>query len=92
MFITIDNKNEIIKRCKKDFKDVYENLLYMKWNEHQQKMVLSSFIDDWLVDPDMRTYDKLDFLPMQKAPDNVYNTFTGYEAEKVELIKSYISC
>ena len=85
MFITIDNKNEILKRCKKDFKDVYENLLYMKWNEHQQKMVLSSFIDDWLVDPDMRTYDKLDFLPMQKAPDNVYNTFTDYEAANKKL-------
>ena len=27
----------------------------------------------------MRTYDQIDFLPMQEAPSNIYNTFTGYK-------------
>jgi hypothetical protein len=27
---------------------------------------------------------------MQQAPKNVYNTFTGYEAENIELIKTDI--
>ena len=75
---------------KKDFKDVYENLLYMKYNEFYNKMINSSFIDDWLTDPEMRTYEYIDFLPMQQAPNNVYNTFTGYQAEKIELIKTDI--
>jgi hypothetical protein len=38
----------------------------------------------------MRNYDKIDFLPMQQAPSNIYNTFKGYEAEKTELIKTDI--
>ena len=49
---------------------------------------MSSFIDYWLTDPDMRTYYKLDFLPMQRTPENVYNTLTGYEVDKKESIKN----
>ena len=90
MYITIGEKEEIIKRNRKDFKDVYENLVYLKWNEWHNKFIMSSFIDDWLTDPDMRTYYKLDFLPMQRTPENVYNTFTGYEVDKKELIKTDI--
>ncbi len=30
----------------------------------------------------MRTYDRIDFLPMQTPPENIFNTFTGYEALK----------
>ena len=62
-----------------------KNLRYMKWNESHNKFMLSSFVDDWLQDEKMRTYDKLDFLPMQKAPKNVYNTFTGSEADTKKL-------
>jgi hypothetical protein len=46
-----------------------------------------SFIKDWFKDANIRTYNKIDFLPMQTAPDNVYNTFTGYEAQKLEPIE-----
>jgi hypothetical protein len=35
----------------------------------------------------MRTYDYIDFLPMQEAPSNVYNTFTGYAASKLPIIE-----
>ena len=90
MFATIKNNNELILRTKKDFKDVYENLLYMKYNEFYNKMMNSSFIDDWLTDPKMRTYDKLDFLPMQQTPDNIYNTFNGYAAELKNIKKENI--
>lgn len=85
MFVTIDKTNNIILRTKKDFKDVYENLVYLKFNNFQQKMILTSFVDDWLTDSEMRTYDKLDFLPMQTAPANIYNTFNGYAGDKKEL-------
>ena len=85
MFVTIGENDDIILRSKKEFKDVYENLNYFKWSDYYKKMVQSSFIDDWLKDADMRTYYKLDFLPRQEVPDNVYNTFTGFEAEKKEL-------
>lgn len=89
MFITIDKKNKIIIRNKKDFKDVYENLLYEKIIDNE--LVNTSFIKDWLKDPIMRTYYNLDFLPNNKnIPDDVYNTFDKYEVEKTELIKNDI--
>ena len=89
-FATIKSNNELALRTKRDFKDVYENLQYLKWNEFHNRMMDSSFIDDWLTDAEMRTYDKIDFLPMQQAPSNIFNTFKGYEAEKIELIKTDI--
>ena len=88
--MTIKENKELALRTKKDFKDVYENLQYLKYNEFYNKMMNSSFIDDWLKDEIMRTYDKIDFLPMQQAPPNIYNTFNGYQAEKTELIKNDI--
>ena len=63
---------------------VYENLLINDGNKN------ISFVSEWLKDPNNRTYDKIDFLPMQQAPPSVYNTFMGYQAEKTELIKTDI--
>ena len=90
MFATTTNNNELIIRNKKDFKDVYENLQYLKWNEFHNRLMDSSFIDDWLKDETMRTYDKMDFLPMQQAPNNIYNTFHGYAAEVKDIKKDNI--
>jgi hypothetical protein len=87
---TTNNNNELVIRTKKDFKDVYENLQYLKWNEFHSRMMDSSFIDDWLKDETMRTYDKMDFLPMQQAPNNIYNTFHGYAAEEKHIKKDNI--
>ena len=89
MFITIDKNNKIIIRSKKDFKDVYENLLYEKNIENELTSV--SFINDWLKDPLMKTYNNLDFLPNNKnIPDDIYNTFDKYEAEKTNLVNTDI--
>ena len=66
MFATTNNKNELVIRTKKDFKDVYENLQYLKWNEFHSRMMDSSFIDDWLKDETMRTYDKWTFYQCNK--------------------------
>ena len=83
MFVTIGDEGQTILRDKTDFKTVYENLCYLKLKN--KKFVSSSFIDDWLKDKTNRTYYKLDFLPAQEAPNNIYNTFKGFEAEKKEL-------
>ena len=85
MFVTIGENNELLLRSKHDFKDVYQNLLCMKLNPKTETMTPGSFIDSWLVDPDMRTYYKLDFLPMQTAPANIFNTFNGYAGDKKKL-------
>ena len=62
----------------------------MKYNEFHNKMINTCFINDWLIDSDMRTYDKLDFLPMQQIPNNIYNTFYGYAAELTNIKKENI--
>ena len=78
MFVTVDKKGEAIRRSKKDFNDVYQNLIYLKYDIVINKMISLSFVDDWLIDPAMRTYDKLDLLPMRETPVDIYNTFCGF--------------
>ena len=85
MYVNINKYGDAIMRNKKDFSDVYENTQYKKYNEMKCRMEDHSFVSDWLKDADMRTYHKIDFLPMQQAPSDVYNTFKGYEVEKKEL-------
>jgi hypothetical protein len=48
---------------------------------------LVSFVLELLKDKDMRTYDQIDFIPMQEVPPNIYNTFTGYKVmdEKIKF-------
>lgn len=83
-FATIREDKSLILRNKKDFVTVYENLLI----DNDDKKV--SFVSEWLKDPNNRTYEKIDFLPMQEAPPNIYNTFKGFQAEKTPLIKTDI--
>lgn len=71
--------SQLIIRNKADFKNVYENLI-MDNNK--------PFINEWLKDSNNKTYSKIDFLPMQEVPDDVYNTFKGYVASYKETIKS----
>ena len=61
--------------------DAYENLLLSNNN---------SFISKWLKRSNIRTYDKLDFLPPPASvPSHIYNTFNGFTVENDS--KSYES-
>ena len=71
-FATIGDDENLIIRDRTEFKNVYENLLIDD----------ESFLNKWLKDPNNRTYDKIDFLPAQEAPSNVYNTFKGFQGSK----------
>ena len=88
MFVTIDRDNNLILRTKKDFKDVYENLVYNKFDARTNNFIKVSFVDEWLKDATLKTYDKLDFLPKQPTPTYIYNTFSNFEAEQKQLIKT----
>ena len=83
----IENKDdELIFRSKNEFRMAYENYYYLKTSFDKDGNLISNkkiFVDAWYGDEKIRTYDKIDFLPMQIAPDNIYNTFTGYEIDKV---------
>ena len=75
----------LILRKKEQFKTAFENVKYIdvtvddKGNQTEKELC---FINSWFIDENNKTYDKIDFLPKQKAPDGVYNSFNGYEVEK----------
>ena len=46
--------------------------------EERIEYIETQFISNWVKDRNMRQFDKLDFLPQQVAPENVFNTFSSY--------------
>ena len=81
-----ESRDKLLLNNKTDFKSIYENYLYThnKLTETGMKEMEGSFVDKWLTDKTMKTYEKIDFLPKQEVPDYIYNTFKGFEAEKLE--------
>jgi hypothetical protein len=77
-FGVITHKNEIMIHNKQQLLTSYENLQIRKYDK-KGEINLVPFVPEWLKDKDMRTYDQIDFLPMQEVPPNIYNTFTGYK-------------
>lgn len=58
--------------------DAYEHLPLLSNNE--------SFIMTWMADPDIRLYAKKDFYPPPMVcPEDVYNTWQGFEIENIEV-------
>jgi len=57
-----------------DFINMYRNLLCDG----------ECFTTRWLSDPNIRTYEKLCFMPKQVAPADQYNIFKGFPVEEVE--------
>ena len=76
-YATVKDDGSLVLRNKKDFMDVYEN--------YCPAGVDFDFVPHWFKTPSMRTFERIDFLPRQQAPPNIYNTFTGYKAESLEL-------
>lgn len=82
-FGTMDETQGLIIRNKSDFMTRYQNVRYD--DGHKKDL---PFIKKWLDDPIIREYDQIDFMPMQEAPANIFNTFFGYEANKIKKTKS----
>ena len=89
LYATINSQGELILKNKNDFCNAYENLKFKYENEKGEEKE-KQFINVWLKDEKMRTYEKIDFLPGQTVPPNIYNTFKGFKAEKQPLIKSNV--
>ena len=85
-FGVIDHKGEIKIHKKEELITLYENLQIRKYDK-KGEINLVPFVSEWLKDKDMRTYDEIDFLPMQEVPPNIYNTFKGYQMmnEKIKF-------
>lgn len=101
-FVKIDENNELLYYSDKHLNQIYENKTYKKIeiNEYGQKYIVNrNFIRNvamsdgktgWVVDKNIRTYDKIGFYPPPLiCPKNIYNSWNGFEIEnKVEKIEN----
>jgi Family of unknown function (DUF5906) len=89
LFAEIRDNGTLILRNKTEFTNVYENCLFEKvyFDCEGKKIKKHSLVKDWLKDQTMRTYDSIDFLPMQQTPEKVYNTFKNYAGANLPQTK-----
>lgn len=84
----IVKENEDLEMCKRaTFKECFENLYYFQESRSVEtgKSIIKrkQFVKDWLLDEDIRTYDKVDFLPPPlECNENTYNLWSGFAIEK----------
>jgi hypothetical protein len=87
-YITIEKDGELIEKKKGDFLNTYENLYYTDFipitNKEGEitgyKPEQVNLVNKWMKDENIRTYNKIDFMPRMTTPDGIYNTFTEYVA------------
>jgi hypothetical protein len=104
-FIEILKDKSLYIRDSKDLYKAYENKYFNEEKfieakedkngniiqEEKIEYIETQFISNWVKDRDMRQYDKIDFLPQQTAPDNVFNTFSGYSGAELPKLEPEIN-
>jgi len=88
-YITED-EDDLIRKTKTEFLQTYENKYYIATEKTEKGNIEKkrTFVNDWIKDEKIRTYDKVDFMPKLDVCDNVYNTFRGFQVEKLESNES----
>jgi hypothetical protein len=71
----IDEKIELM--TEEQLQGIYKNYIFQMKNK--------PFINYWMSDPTMKTYDKIEFNPKNNSPKNIFNTFTGFEIDKYKF-------
>lgn len=71
----IDEKIELM--TEEQLQGIYKNYIFQMKNK--------SFINYWMSDPTMKTYDKIEFNPKNNSSKNIFNTFTGFEIDKYKF-------
>ena len=59
-----------------------KNQLYERFTSMTLTPKKHSFIKTWLLDPEKKQYDTIDFVP-ENCPDTTYNLWKGYDVESV---------
>jgi len=90
LYVLIDDKNNIITQSRTSIIQTNEHVRtkISKKNANGKDIIVeTSFIDEWIRDPTIRYYDKLEFYPNRNdCPVNHYNLFKGFKAENYEPI------
>jgi len=84
-YITEDD-DDIIRKTKTEFIQTYENKYYVATEKTEKGNIekKKTFVYDWVKMKEIRTYEKVEFMPKLAVPENVYNTFRGFEVDKIE--------
>lgn len=71
-----------------DWKKATHNGKILKFSLFSETGKPKTFIENYLNDPNKKSYDRFDFIPkFSECPDNVYNLFDGYNIFKLENIE-----
>ncbi len=63
-------------------RNTYRNMYtFSKGDDGKDKK--AKFVTQWLDDPAIRTYERIDFDPSQQNDDNIFNLFTGFPLDDV---------
>lgn len=83
-FIEIIEDREPRAISYKDLKAQFKMFNYDELNFETNKKTKKYFFDTWTDDINHRFYKRMDFIPIRsECPDDVYNLFTGFQAEKL---------
>ena len=75
----IKNKKTYYFYNKGDFQNLTATFKYTA--ESCRGLESKNFFNEWIQDPKRREYDKLDFIPCDDIPDDIYNIFGGFDYE-----------
>lgn len=91
MFAEIMEDESILLRNQTNFLTAYNHKQYIEVDYKIEKeckigskFKTHKFISKWINDQNVKIYDKMDFLPKMKCPENIYNTFSGFNVEKLK--------
>lgn len=81
-------ENGIYFNSQEKFCQKYRNLWCHVYDSKKQEYKKVSFINRWMDDSCIKTYEKIDFLPPPLiCPSYVYNLFDGFSAEKLPMLE-----
>lgn len=83
-----DDERKLILRNKTELTTAFQHLKvhYVEWNTKtgNYDTRISTFVDDWVVDENIRKYQRMDTFPcMKDCPEDVYNLWTPFRISKV---------
>ena len=77
----LEGIKKIYTYTKNNFKDLVAPFVFEKFVKGSVKLV--PFFDEWIKDKKRRKYHHMDFIPKDKVQPYIYNTFTGFEYNKI---------
>ena len=87
--IYVKENNNLFFMTTKQLNETYSHLNYKDYKADGEE-VKKNFVSTWIKDENIRKYDSIDFLPPPlTVADNIYNQWSGFAAEKINVLDDY---